>query len=141
MFVELFGLSVGRLVSSSYLAGSVFTVQSAVLAACGAAQEACRAFVRADASDQASRYAVTAARLSLQAQGVRDPAVSVHPLGDSCSAPTVEPALEPGASYIICVRFNVALPFADAGFMAEALHAPTITGRTRVTVDEYRSQR
>lgn len=139
--IELIGLGVMLLLPITYLAVSVFAVQKGVFAAGAAAREAGRAFVRSDSSATALEDADRAARLALEGQGITGANVSVHPAGQGCDDGPAAPALVPGASYVICVGFGVPLPFADRGFMADALHAVGVTGRTTVTVDDFRSER
>lgn len=139
--IELIGLSVMLLVPISYLAISVFAVQHTVFAAGAAAKEAGRAFVLSDSSSAALERASDAMRLSLVEQGIEGGRFSIHPRGESCDQPPTDAALIPGAVYVICVQLEVAMPFVDRGFLAGALRAPTVTGRTSVTVDYYRSER
>ena len=139
--IELIGLSIMLLIPISYLAVSVFAVQHAVFAAGAAAKEAGRSFVLAESSSTALERATDAMRLSLDEQDLHGGRLSIHRKGESCEQPSAEPALIPGAVYVICVQLDVAMPFVGRGFLADALHAPTVTGRTTVTVDYYRSER
>ncbi len=139
--IELIGLGVMLLLPITYLAVSVFTVQKGAFLAGAAAREAGRAFVRADSSAASIDDAERAAALVLADQGIPDANVRVHAAGQSCGGEAADPVLVPGARYVICVRFDVPLPFADRGLMADAMRGVGVTAQTTVTVDDFRSER
>ena len=139
--IEFVGFAVLILVPLAYLVITVFTVQKAVFAVGAAAREAGRAFVLADTTDEGMRRAQLAADLALESQGISGGTLGFHAAGTSCSSPTITPELDPGSRYVVCYRLDVALPFADKGFIVSEIHSAAVTGRYLLVVDEFRTQR
>jgi len=124
--IEMVGLSVLLILPVVYLVLSVVRVQAASFAATQAAREA------ADA----------AVALALRDQHVdpRSARTTWVPGSAGCSAPGVQPRLEPGSQWRVCLVVHVDLPFADAGPFARS-HPLALTLRSQylLDIDDYRS--
>lgn len=139
--VEFIGLAVVLMIPLSYLMITVFVVQRAVFAAGAAAREAGRAFALADSSADGEARARAAVDLALESHGLHGGDLAFHPRGASCASQPVTPSLDPGAAYVVCVRIDVDLPYADKGFIADGLRAAAVTGRYTLVVDSFRRAR
>lgn len=139
--IEFVGLAVVILIPLTYLMISVFTVQRAVFAAGSAAREAGRAFALAESESEGETRARAAADLALESHGLSGGALGFHQRGSGCDSATVSPSLEPGAAYTVCVRLEVQLPYADRGYLADALRAAAVTGKYTLVVDSFRRSR
>ena len=139
--IEFIGLAVVIMIPLTYLMITVFTVQRAVFAAGAAAREAGRAFALADSEAQGEARARTAADLALESHGLSGGSLEFHSRGSSCSSPAIAPTLEPGASYTVCLRLDIDLPYADKGYLADSLRAAAVTGKYTLVVDSFRRSR
>ncbi|CAJ59985.1 MULTISPECIES: hypothetical protein [Frankia] len=141
--IEFVGLSVVLLVPFVYLFLCVFAVQKSAFGVTQAAREAGRAFATADSETQGADRARLAAALSLQDQGVSgQPQVHFAPAGANCGAGNPgdgAQTLEPGASFVICVRTVVALP--GTGALFAGITDVTVNGQFTVVIDQFRADR
>jgi len=140
--IEMVGLSVLLILPVVYLVLSVVRVQAASFAATQAAREAGRAFATASDSAAGLRRADAAVALALRDQHVdpRSARTTWVPGSAGCSAPGVQPRLEPGSQWRVCLVVHVDLPFADAGPFARS-HPLALTLRSQylLDIDDYRS--
>ncbi|WP_170323824.1 hypothetical protein [Cryptosporangium phraense] len=105
------------LVPLLYVVIAVFEVQRNAFAVTEAARDAGRAYVSADDPSTAAERATYAVRLALEDQGLTGPA-ELHwgPIGHGCTGPTltvdstVNPPLDPGSRFELCVRRTYRLP-------------------------------
>lgn len=132
--VEFLGATLVLLVPLVYLVVVLATVQRATFAVDGAAREAARATVTADADDAAAR-ATAAVALALDDQGL-DPARAAGALTVRC-----EPdCTSPGTTVTVEVALEVPLPGVP-GFVAEAVPlAIPVSATVTAPVDDYRSR-
>lgn len=138
--VEFVGAAALLLIPLLYLLLCVFDVQRSSFAASQAAREAGRAFATAPTSELGVARARTAARLAFGDQGITDPPdVRFTTAGTGCAGPSIEPRLVAGARYTVCVTRQVRLPYADKGFLKQAVPARvTVVGRYALSVDRFR---
>jgi hypothetical protein len=145
--VEFVGLSVLVLIPVIYLMLSVFQVQRSAFGVTQAAREAGRAFATAQTASEAFARAQSAAQTALADQGVDGvPRVGYVPAGVGCGghAPDGQgvATLRPGASFVVCVRMKVPLPYSSrARFAGVGPVSIPVTGQYEVVVDDYRRQR
>ena len=145
--VEFVGLSVLILLPVIYLALTIFQIQRSAFGVTQAAREAGRAFATAASTREAFARAQVAARTALADQGVDGvPRVEYLPAGAGCGAGRASASgvatLRPGATFVVCVRMEVPLPYTSAGRFAGIVPATVaVTGQYEVVVDEYRRQR
>ncbi|WP_308203792.1 hypothetical protein [Frankia gtarii] len=141
--IEFVGLSVVLLVPFVYLFLCVFSVQKSAFGVTEAAREAGRAFATADSETQGTDRARLAAALSLQDQGVSgEPQLHFAPVGANCGAGNPgdgAQTLEPGASFVVCVRTVVTLP--GTGALFAGITDVTVNGQFTVVIDAYRADR
>ncbi len=141
--IEFVGLSIVLLVPFVYLFLCVFAVQKSAFGVTQAAREAGRAFATADSETQGADRARLAAALSLQDQGVSgQPQIHFAPAGANCGAGNPgdgAQTLEPGASFVICVRTVVALP--GTGALFAGITDVTVNGQFTVVIDQFRADR
>ena len=141
--IEFVGASVILLIPLIYLLLCVFDVQRSSFAATQAAREAGRAFATAPTSAVGVDRARLAARLAFEDQGITDPPeVRFLPGGAGCGSDgEVQPTLVPGATYTVCVVRDVALPYANKGFLQHAVPARiTVVGKYALSVDRFREE-
>ncbi len=129
--VEFTWLAVLLLVPLLYLLVTVFTAQRAAFAVSAAAREAGRAYIAAEPA-QARAAASEAARLVLVDHGL-------VPVGDPVSYPDGTSA-QPGATFVLLVRYEVRLPLVGVFFRGEQSPAIPVTGRHVVTVERFRAR-
>ena len=146
--VEIVGLSVLILLPVIYLALTIFQIQRAAFGVTQAAREAGRAFATAASTREAFARAQVAAQTALADQGVDGvPRVEYLPADAGCGAGRASggsgvATLRPGATFVVCVRMDVPLPYTSAGRFAGIVPATVaVTGQYEVVVDEYRRQR
>jgi hypothetical protein len=141
--IEFVGLSVVLLIPFVYLFLCVFAVQRAAFGVTQAAREAGRAFATADSETQGMDRARLAAQLALADQGVPGaPQVRFAPEGADCGAGDPgdgAATLEPGASFVVCVRTVVALP--GTGALFSGITDVTVNGQFTVVIDQFRADR
>jgi hypothetical protein len=141
--IEFVGLSIVLLIPFVYLFLSVFSVQRSAFGVTQAAREAGRAFAGADSETEGVDRARLAAALALHDQGVSgDPQVHFAPAGANCGAGSPgdgAETLEPGASFVICVRTVVALP--GTGALFAGITDVTVNGQFTVVIDQFRADR
>lgn len=132
--VEFLGATLVLLVPLVYLVVVLATVQRATFAVDGAAREAARAAVTADADDAAAR-ATAAVALALDDQGL-DPAGATDALAVRC-----EPdCTSPGTTVTVEVALEVPLPGVP-GFVQDAVPlAVPVSASVTAPVDDYRSR-
>ncbi len=136
--IEFVGLSVVLLVPFVYLFLCVFSVQKSAFGVTEAAREAGRAFATADSETEGTDRARLAAALALQDQGVSgEPQIHFAPAGGNPGDGAR--TLEPGASFVICVRTVVALP--GTGALFAGITDVTVNGQFTVVIDAYRADR
>jgi hypothetical protein len=138
--IEFVAASVLLLLPLVYVLLAVFDVQRSSFAATQAAREAGRAFATAPTSEAGIAQARVAAALAFEDQGLGDaPDVRFIEAGSSCDAPAVEPRLTAGAAYTVCVIRKVPLPYADKGFLGNAVPSQVrVVGRYALSVDRFR---
>lgn len=133
--VEFVFLAVLLIVPLFYLVGLLGRVQAGSYAATMAAREAGRAYVTADAVDEAAPRARAAARLAFEDQGFTSSQSSVRVGCDRA------PCLRAGASVRVDTVVRVPLPLVPA-FAADDLPLAVTLRATHVTsVDRYRGFR
>ncbi|SNQ50156.1 conserved hypothetical protein [Frankia canadensis] len=141
--IEFVGLSIVLLIPFVYLFLSVFAVQKSAFGVTQAAREAGRAFATADSETQGADRARLAAELALRDQGVSgEPQIHFAPAGADCGAGNPgdgAETLEPGASFVICVRTVVALP--GTGALFAGITDVTVNGQFTVVIDQFRANR
>lgn len=132
--VEFLGATLVLLVPLVYLVVVLATVQRATFAVDGAAREAARAAVTANADDAAAR-ATAAVALALDDQGL-DPAGAADALVVRC-----EPdCTSPGTTVTVEVALEVPLPGVP-GFLQDAVPlAVPVSASVTAPVDDYRSR-
>jgi Flp pilus assembly protein TadG len=133
--VEFLGVALILLIPLVYLVVTLGRVQAGAFAAEGAAREAVRAMVTAEASSAGAARAETAVGIALADQGfTRDAGALTLECSDS-------PCLTPGAAVGAVVRVEVPLPLLpDAVRGWVPLSVPVEAARTG-TVDRYTSVR
>ncbi len=162
--VEFVALSVLVLIPVIYLALTIFQIQRSAFGVTQAAREAGRSFATAPSTAEAFARASAAARIAMADQGVDGaPQVEYAPAGGGCGPGQTsaggpgqttarEPgdqsgghsvaSLRPGATFTVCVRMAVGLPYTSGGRFAGIVPATIpVTGQYEVVVDEYRRQR
>ncbi len=141
--IEFIGLSIVLLIPFVYLFLSVFSVQRSAFGVTQAAREAGRAFATAGSESEGIDRARLAASLALQDQGVSDaPQVRFAPSGANCGASNPgdgAETLEPGTSFVVCVRTVAALP--GTGALFAGLTDVTVNGQFTVVIDQFRADR
>lgn len=132
--VEFLGATLVLLVPLVYLVVVLATVQRATFAVDGAAREAARAVVTADADDAAAR-ATAAVALALDDQGL-DPSRAGEALAVRC-----EPdCMSPGTTVTVEVALEVPLPGVP-GLVQDAVPlAVPVSATVTAPVDDYRSR-
>ncbi|MCL9760371.1 hypothetical protein [Frankia sp. AiPa1] len=141
--IEFVGLSIVLLVPFVYLFLCVFSVQRSAFGVTQAAREAGRAFATADSETEGVDRARLAAQLALRDQGVPGtPQIHFAAAGADCGAGDPgdgAETLEPGASFVICVRTVVALP--GTGALFAGITDVTVNGQFTVVIDQFRANR
>jgi hypothetical protein len=136
-------LSIVLLVPFVYLFLSVFSVQRSAFGVTQAAREAGRAFATAGSEAEGVDRARLAAALALHDQGVSgEPEVRFAPAGANCGAGNPgdgAQTLDPGASFVVCVRMVVALP--GTGALFAGITDVTVNGQFTVVIDQFRADR
>jgi Flp pilus assembly protein TadG len=132
--VEFLGATLVLLVPLVYLVVVLATVQRATFAVDGAAREAARAAVTANADDAAAR-ATAAVALALDDQGL-DPAGAADALVVRCAPDCTSP----GTTVTVEVALEVPLPGVP-GFLQDAVPlAVPVSASVTAPVDDYRSR-
>lgn len=135
--VEFVFVAVAVMLPLIYLIVAVATVQRSSLAVSEAAREAGRAFATAERTDDAAARVRAAVRIALADQGLAaDAQVRFVPAGSGCDSAQVQPTLQPGATFAVCVIRHAALPAVPSVLQGRGI---TTVGRFVVHVSEYRA--
>lgn len=135
--IEFVFVAVVALIPLVYLLAAVSVVQRSQLAVSQAAREAGRAFATSDAAGSAAGRSAAAVRLALAAQGLPDDAtVRVVAPGAACTSETVDPVLQPGAAFTVCVQRRVQVPGVPRLVAGRGVES---VGRFTVYVDDFRT--
>ena len=135
--IEFVFVAVVALIPLVYLLVAVAEVQRSQLAVSQAAREAGRAFATSDTAGSVGGRVEAAVRLALAAHGLPDDAtVRVVATGDACTEASVEPVLQAGASFTVCVVRHVEVPAVPRLVAGRGIES---VGRYTVHVDDFRT--
>jgi hypothetical protein len=135
--VEFVFIAVVVLVPLVYLIVAVAAVQRSSLAVTNAAREAGRAFATSSSDASARERAEVAARLALADEGVTQRVdLRYVAVGAGCDTAQIEPQLNPGAVFTICVERSFGLPGIPSLLAGRGV---TTVGKYVVHVDDWRS--
>ncbi|MDT4893634.1 MAG: hypothetical protein QOE97_2669 [Pseudonocardiales bacterium] len=135
--VEFVFIALVMLVPLVYLLVAVAVVQRSQTAVTNAARDAGRAFVTSGAGDDPAARVAAAVRLALAARHLPDDAtVRAVAFDETCQGPAVEPRLEPGARFAICVTRRQSIPGVPSVLAGREI---TSVGRYVVHVDDFRA--
>lgn len=124
-----------------YLIVTVATVQRARLTATNAARDVGRAIATSDTPAAAPGRAAAALRISLANAGLSPPDVQlryVRPGADCRAGAEIEPSLDPGAEFTVCVIRHQQLPAVPTIVSGRGI---VTIGSYLVHVDDYRNPR
>ncbi len=136
--VEFVFLAVVVMVPLVYLIVAVSVVQRSRLAVTDSAREVGRAYATSPTAAQSMPRARAALRLSLASVGLHPDDVELRfvAAGSSCTSAAIEPVLDPGAVFAVCVTRKVRLPAVPSVVAGRGIHT---VGIYVVHVDDYRA--
>lgn len=137
--IEVIWLVVLVLIPVVYILIAVIRVQSTSFATAQAAREAARLLDVAPSAAVGHQRAVEAATLVLIDQNVPTEGlqVSYRASGTGCDGPQVQPTLEAGATFDVCVRAPLIIPLLPEGLTA----SNSVSSAFTLHVGEFRESR
>ena len=134
--LEFLALALVLLIPLVYLVLTLARLEAATFAAEGAAREAARTYVVADAADEGAERAIAAVGIALRDQGFDDDPAQALTL--TCST---SPCLAPGSDVAARIDVLVPLPFVPV-FVRDVVPLEILVSAERIApVDTYRTTR